>query len=414
MRSNHLSSMKSPLFKNRFFIRYIAGLCGSHFAYNMLVVAIGWHIYDLTNSALSLGLIGLFQFLAQFLFSLAAGYVADRYDRRIVISICQAIQGVMALVLAVGSYGDWMTSALIYVCSFFIGAARAFYSPAAQAIMPALVRRDLLPNAISLSSAARNGAAIAGPALGGVIYLFGAAAAYATGAALFLAGSMLIASIRLPYTAIKKEPATLKSAFAGFVYIRHHPVLLGSISLDLFAVLLSSAVALLPIYARDILHTGPWGLGLLRAAPALGALLASGILVKYTFTQRVGHILFASVALFGVASIVFGLSDSLLLSMLALIVLGGADMVSVVIRMSLVQFETPDQMLGRVSAVNSIFIGASNQLGAFQAGVVASLIGAIPAVVVGGLGTLVVAALWMRLFPSLVTREALNTAAAKT
>src|SRR5688572_17693743 len=183
--------MTSSLFKNRFFMRYIAGLCGSHIAYHMLVVAIGWQIYDLTNSALSLGLIGLYQFLAQFLFSVAAGHVADRYDRRVVISLSQAVQGVMALVLAVGSYGDWMTSTLIYVCSFFIGAARAFYSPAAQAIMPALVQRDLMSNAVSFTSAVRNGAAIAGPALGGVIYLFGAAAAYATGAALFLAGSLL-------------------------------------------------------------------------------------------------------------------------------------------------------------------------------------------------------------------------------
>jgi MFS family permease len=402
-----ITYMTASLFKNRLFARYISGLCFSYFAYNMLVVAIGWHIYDLTNSALSLGLIGLAQFLPQFLLSLAAGHVADRYDRKAIVSICQFIQGLMALVLAAGSYAGWMSSELIYACAFVIGAARAFYSPATQALLPALVERDILPKAISFSSAARNAAAIAGPALGGVIYLLGAGTAYATSGILFVAASVLVATIRLPFVAPHREPATLKSVFAGFVYIRNNPVIMGAISLDLFAVLLSSATALLPIYARDILETGPWGLGILRAAPAAGATIAAAIMVRIALTRRVGHILFISVALFGVASIVFGVSTSFPLSVAALVILGAADMVSVLIRSSLVQLDTPDQMLGRVSAVNSIFIGTSNQLGQFQAGVVAAIIGTVPAVVVGGIGTLLVAALWMRLFPTLVKRDSL-------
>lgn len=405
--------MKSSLRGNALFTRYLLGLSASYFAYNMLVVAVGWQIYDLTNSALSLGLIGLAQFLPQFLLSLPAGHVADRCDRRLIVAVCQLIQGAMALVLATGSYANWITSELIYLSAFLMGAARAFYSPATQALLPALVDREVLPKAISLSSATRNAAAIAGPALGGVIYLLGAGTAYATSAALFVAASAMIAGIRLPFVAPHREPATLKFVFAGFAYIRSHPVILGAISLDLFAVLLSSATALLPIYARDILDAGPGGLGLLRAAPAVGAMLAAAFLVRIALTRRVGHILFASVVVFGVASMVFGLSQSLALSLTALIVLGAADMVSVVIRSSLVQLDTPDQMLGRVSAVNSIFIGTSNQLGQFQAGVIASLIGAVPAVVVGGIGTLLVAALWTRFFPGLLRRDVLSTAPAK-
>ena len=403
--------MKSTLFDNRFFTRYIVGLCNSFFAHNMLVVVIGWHIYNLTDSALSLGLIGLAQFLPQLLLSLPAGHVADRYDRRAIVSVCLLIQGAMALALALGSYADWITSEFIYAGAFLLGAARAFYSPAVQAMLPTLVERNELPKAISLSSAARTAAAIAGPALGGAIYLLGAGTAYAASGALFLVASALIASIRLPFVIPSREPATLKSVFAGFVYIRSDPVILGAISLDLFAVLLSSATALLPIYARDILQTGAWGLGILRAAPAFGATLAAALLMRFSLTRRVGHIMFASVAVFGLASIAFGLSHSLALSLAALVVLGAADMISVVIRSSLVQLETPGEMLGRVSAVNSIFIGTSNQLGQFQAGVVAALIGPVPAVVVGGICTLLVAALWAQLFPPLVKRESLTAPA---
>jgi Transmembrane secretion effector len=239
-------------------------------------------------------------------------------------------------------------------------------------------------------------------------------AVYALAAVIFLTAAILTSGIKLTTQPKSREPATLKSLFAGFVYIRGQPAILGALSLDLFAVLLGSVTALLPIYARDILHTGPWGLGVLRAAPAIGAVLMAIVMVRYPLDRRVGHVMFASVAVFGAANIVFGISDLFALSCVALIVAGGADMVSVVIRSTLVQLDTPDDMRGRVAAVNSVFIGTSNQLGQFWAGVVAAMIGAVPAVIIGGIGTLVVVAVSMRLFPGLVTRDTLATPETKS
>ncbi len=400
--------MSASLLRHATFPRYFLGQVFSQLAYQMLVVAFGWQIYDLTDSALSLGLIGLVQFLPQFLLALVAGHFADRHDRRRIVFVCMFVQGMLAAVLAAGNFGGWINSEIIYACAFLLGAARTFQSPAMQSMLPSLVERSVFPTAIAYSTVVRNFSTIAGPALGGGIYLLGAGAVYATSTAFYLLASALIISILMPHVAPSREPATLQSVFAGIAYIRNKPDILGAISMDLFAVLLGGVTALLPIYARDILHTGPLGLGLLRAAPAAGALLMTVCLARMPLTRRVGHAMYAGVTVFGLATIVFALSQSMILSLIALTVLGAGDMISVVIRSSLVQLETPDHMRGRVSAVNSIFLGTSSQLGQFQTGVVAALVGAVPAAVIGGIGTLVVVALWMRLFPALFNRDTLT------
>ena len=278
-----------------------------------------------------------------------------------------------------------------------------------RAMLPALVAREMLAKSIAWTSATKKGADIIGPALGGLVYLLDAAAVYGAGTLCFAAAGVLFSGIRLPARVPDLAPVTIKSLFGGIIYVWRTPVLLGTISLDLFATLLGSATALLPIYARDILNTGPWGLGLLRAAPALGAVLVSAYLVRTPFRHDVGRIMFASVALSGVATVAFGLSESLALSLAALAVFGAADMVSVVIRLSLVQLETPDEMRGRVSAANSLCTGTSNNLGQFRSGLTADWFGVVPSVVIGGLGTLLIVALWMRWFPSLAHRQSLQS-----
>lgn len=374
----------------------------------MLVVAIGWQIYDLTDSALDLGLVGLAHFCAQILFSIPAGHVADRYDRRRVALLCQLIQGAVAITMALANYGGWISSALIYACAFGIGTGMTFQSPALRAMLPGLVGDAVLPQAIAWDATMRKAAVIVGPALGGGLYVFGPTLVYAASALCFVVAGAVFIGIRSRPAVRRREPVTLRTVLGGFAYIRRQRVILGAISLDLFATLLGGVTALLPIYAKDILATGPEGLGLLRAAPAIGAVAASAYLVRWPLTRGVGRTMFVCVAIFGIATIVFGVSRMLALSLAALIVLGAADMVSVVIRTSLIQIETPDDMRGRVSAVNSLFTGTSNQLGQFQAGVMATLLGTVPAVVFGGAATLLVTGLWMRWFPQLVVRETLG------
>jgi MFS family permease len=289
-----------------------------------------------------------------------------------------------------------------------LGAARTFQAPAMQSMLPSLVDRGFFPKAITYVAAIRNFSTIVGPALGGVIYLFGAPAVYGVSTACYAVASLLVASLFMARAEPSREPATLKTVFAGITYIRGKRDVLGAIAMDLFAVLLGGVTALLPIYARDILHTGPEGLGMLRAAPAAGALVMAAVLARVPLRRRVGHVMYSGVTLFGVATIVFALSESLALSLLALAVAGAGDMVSVVIRSSLIQLETPDHMRGRVSAVNSIFTGTSSQLGQFWTGMVAALVGAVPAAVIGGVGTLVVVALWVRLFPEVFRRDQLG------
>lgn len=387
--------------------RYWLGETATVLAYQMLAIAIGWQVYDLTDSALSLGLIGLAQFLPQFLLALVAGHVADRYDRRRVVLLCQVLKCGIALALAWGSYAGNITGELMYFYSFLVGTASAFQSPSLRSMLPTLVPRTLLPRCLAWSGAVRKVAVVTGPALGGAMYLAGPSTVYLVSALCFVAAGVLLRAVEVPFVERPHQPVTLQTLFGGIAHIRSSPVLLGAMTLDLFAVLLGGAVALLPVYARDILHTGPWGLGLLRAAPAVGALLASAYLVKTPLTARVGKVMYGAVAVFGVCMIIFGLSTSFMLSLVVLIVSGAADMVSVVIRSSLVQLDTPDEKRGRVTAVSSLFNSTANQLGQFESGLVAAWLGAVASVVLGGVGTVLIVGLWMRWFPALLAREGL-------
>jgi MFS family permease len=373
----------------------------STLAFQMQAVAVGWQLYALTGSPLDLGLVGLAQFLPMILLTLVVGQVADRYDRRLVAATCQLVEAAGAAALTLGTLGGWLDKPSILAIVFVVGGSRAFESPAMSSLVPRLVPLDVIPRAIARINSASQTARIVGPSLGGLLLALGPDVAYVTVCVLFLVASVLASRIRGDTQSRMREPLTSASVFSGILFIRNTPAILGAVSLDLFAVLLGGATALLPIYARDILGTGPWGLGLLRSAPGIGALLASLVLARHPIERRVGPVFFGAVIVFGVATIVFGLSTSLGLSMLALAVLGASDLVSVVIRYSLVQMRTPDEMRGRVSAVSSLFTGTSNQLGEFESGVTAALFGPVPAVLIGGIGTIAVALIWMRLFPDL-------------
>lgn len=370
-------------------------------AYQIQTVAIGWQVYALTHSTLDLGLVGLAQFLPRILLVLLTGHVADHYDRRRVAGLCQLIEGIASTLLALASLDGWITTPLIFSIAAIMGAARSFEAPAMQSLTPNLVPESWLPRALALSSSAAQTAIIIGPALGGLIYVAGADYTYASSALAFLLAGLLVTLIRMERKVPQKTPISVQSLVAGIAFIRQRPVILGAISLDLFAVLLGGATALLPVYAHDILSTGPWGLGLLRSSPAIGALLMSVWLARYPIEKNLGRIMFLAVAIFGLMTIVFAVSTSFPLSLLVLGIMGAADMISVVIRSSLIQLRTPDAMRGRVNAVNSVFIGTSNQLGEFESGVTASWFGTVPAVLLGGIGTLAVVVLWIRLFPPL-------------
>ena len=384
-------------------------------AHQMLAVAVGWQVYALTGSALDLGLVGLVQFVPAFFLVLVAGYAADHFDRRRVLQACMVVEAVAALGLCLGSALGVMSVHAIFALIFVVGVARAFQMPTMQAILPLLVPLPLLSRAIAANASASQAAIIAGPALGGVIYVGGPAVVYGASAILFLVTGLTIHAIKpIHATSTTQRGTGLASVLEGIRFIRRRPAVLGAISLDLFAVLLGGATALLPIYARDILHTGPWGLGLLRSSTAVGALGMALWLARHPLGGNVGRRMFAAVAVFGIATIVFGVSESFMLSLAALTILGAADMISVVVRQSLVQLQTPDHMRGRVSAVNSLFFGASNQLGEFESGVTAAWLGVVPSVVVGGLGTLAVVWLWMRLFPALASIDRLEAPAVVT
>jgi len=373
----------------------------STLALNMQTVAVGWQLYLLTGSAFDLGLVGLAQFAPTVVLTLVVGQVADRYDRRVVVVICHVAEAGATAMLALGSLGGWLTRDGILAILVIIGAARAFENPARASLVPRLVPLPLLSRAIASVTSAGQMARIAGPALGGALYALGATTVYATVTALYLVGAVLIALVTDAQPARPREEITTASLFTGVAFILRQRLLLGLMSLDLFAVLLGGATALLPIYARDILDTGPWGLGLLRAAPAIGALVMSAVLARRPIEHNAGPALFGGILVFGVATIVFGVSTNLSLSLAALGVLGAADLLSMIIRQSLVQIRTPDRMRGRVSAVHSLFTGTSNQLGEFESGLLAALFGAVPAVLIGGVGTLVVVAVWMYRFPEL-------------
>jgi len=398
------------LFAHRDYMHFWFSRLSGAAANQMMMVAVAWQMYDLTGSAWDLGLVGLLQFLPALVLALVAGHVADRYNRGRILCACMVVQAVLAAAFVYASAGHWVTREWLLALSVALGTVKAFQMPTSQSLAPLLVPAHSLPRALAFSSAGMQASIIVGPAVGGFIYVAGAQAVYAACGGLFALAAGFLLRLRYDHAPAPKEPVTLATLFAGVAYIWQRKVVLGAISLDLFAVLLGVATALLPIFAKDVLHVGPWGLGILRGAPAIGALGMSVALTRWPVTRRVGQVMFASVVVYGVAVLGFALSASFAVSVLALAVSGAADMVSVVIRQSLVQLETPNEMRGRVSAVNSIFIGASNQLGEFESGAVAALLGPVGSVVFGGVGTLVVAATWMRLFPSLARRQRLASA----
>ncbi len=403
--SDHLGL---PLRRHPPFVLYWLSRVFSTVALQMQTVAIAWQMYAMTGDPLDLGLVGLFHFIPAAVLVLVAGHAADRYDRRQIVRICQFASGIAAALLAAGTAGGWLTRDAILAIVLIVGAARTFESTTMTAIVPAVVPLPLLGRATAASSSATQLAMIAGPAIGGLIYAIDPVAVYVLCCVLYLAAGMLIGLLRIVRTPARREPVSAAVLFAGFAYIRRNPVVLGAITLDLLAVMLGGATALLPVFARDILDAGPWGLGLLRAAPAVGALAAAIALTRWTPRHSVGRIVFAAVAVFGIAILVFALSRSFALSMAALAVLGAADMVGVVMRMTLIQLNTPDEMRGRVSAVNSLFVTASNQLGEFRAGVMAAWIGTVPAVLVGGAAALAVVAAGTRMFGALYRVETLD------
>jgi len=389
------------------FIRFWMARGCSTLSYQMVGVAVGWQVYAITHSTFALGMVGLVQYVPLVMLMLVVGHAADRFNRKTIISICQAVNCVVVAALAVVTYLHRMHPLGIFCGVAVIGASRAFEAPSGQALVPTLVEDRLVPSAIAWSTSANQTATIVGPAAGGLLYALGAHVPYATCAVLYCIASVLSSTIR-PRRRATVRAATASSIFSGIHYIRAHKNILGAISLDLFAVLLGGATALLPAFARDVLHTGPWGLGLLRLSPAVGALTTSLFLAHHPIQRRAGRRMFTAVIIFGLATVAFAYSKSIWLSMGILMVLGGADVVSVVVRSSLVQLETPDAMRGRVSAVNFLFIGTSNQLGEFESGVTASWFGLVPATVMGGVGSVLVALIWMGLFPDLRKLEKLQ------
>ncbi len=370
----------------------------------MVGVAMGWQMYTLTGSALDLGLVGLSQFLPMTVLILVAGQLADRYDRRRIAQVSQMVECIAAATLAYGAFTGTTTREMIFAAAFLLGAGRAGESPTMQTLLPAVVPVTLFPRAVAASSAAQQAATITGPAIGGLIYAFSPTAVYTICFVLFASAATQLVFLHYERST-SRPPVTLDGFFAGVRYMWRNKILLGVITLDLFAVFLGGATALLPIFAKDVFDAGPAGLGILRAAPAIGALLVTVMLARWTFSRSIGRIEFLAVAVFGIATIVFAVTGSFWLAWLALAIMGGADAVSVVIRVTLMQIETPDDMRGRVTAVNSLFISMSNQLGDFRAGAVAAWIGAGPAVLLGGVGALLTVLLCIRLFPELYRME---------
>jgi MFS family permease len=424
--------MPSPaadsLTQHRSFVLFWCARTLTNGAFMMQGVAVGWQIYALTNDPFDLGLVGLVQFFPLIAMALIVGHVLDVFDRRKVAAACQLGKALAALLLALGSVQGWLTRDLMLALVLLSGTARAFEVPTMHSILPGIVPIAILPRAIAASAAAQQTAVICGPSLGGFLYAFGPGAVYATCTLVFVAASFLMTLVQLApprdHLSIppplagegregssgetrvdngvsERKPFSVATLFAGFAYIRRRPILMGAISLDLFAVLLGGVTALLPIYARDILDAGPWALGVLRSAPAVGALATTVWLARHAISGRAGAILFVTVGVFGVASVVFALSTSIVLSFAALAVYGAADSISVVIRQSLIQLRTPYDMLGRVAAVNSMFSGASGSLGEFRAGSVAAALGAVPSALIGGVGAILVMLIWMWAFPQL-------------
>ena len=389
-----------------FFARFLGT-----FAVQIVSVSVGWQMYDETGNAFYLGLIGLFQFLPSLVLTLVTGTVADRYNRRLIAAFCFGVSTVCAATLLAititGSFSPWPVFGLLVI----FGIERAFAGPALQSLAPNLVPERDLANAIAWNSSSWQVASIVGPVAGGLLYGIGAAEAYGTALLLFAGAAVLMVMVPKPVQTRPNRAVTLETILAGFRFIASEKVVLGAISLDLFVVLLGGAVALMPVFARDILDLGPWGLGLLRAAPGVGGILVAVILATFPIRHHAGHLMFAGVAVFGLSTVIFGVSESTWISIAALAVMGGADMISVYVRETLIALWTPDELRGRVNAVNTVFVGASNELGEFRAGSMAHVIGAVPAVVFGGVGSLAVAAIWAARFTKLRKIDSLETPA---
>ena len=386
---------------HRGFVYYWLATWAASFAVQIMSVSVGWQIYDITRNPLHLGYVGLVQFLPPLLLVLLTGLAADAFNRRLIMGACLLVEALCALGLLVFTVSGTTGILPVFGILAVLGVARAFLNPASDALAPNLLPKQAIAHGISLNSMSWQIANIVGPVAGGLLYGLSGSVAYGVAMALIALAAILVLLIGTVRQDNHAEETSLATLFAGFKFIRREKLVLGAISLDLFAVLLGGAVALMPVYARDILETGPWGLGLLRAAPGVGAVVMALYLAKFGIRNRAGVILFACVAAFGVFTTVFGLSTWVPLSIAALALMGASDMVSVYIRETLMQLWTPDEVRGRVNAVNRVFIGASNELGEFRAGVAAAWIGAVAAVVMGGAGTVAVAALWSRWFPEL-------------
>lgn len=398
----------SPIaFRHRNYALFWFSRLSATLAIQIVSVAVGWQVYDITRDPWDLGLVGLFQFLPAIALVLVTGPASDRFQRRVIMTVCALIEATAALALVALTLGGVADVRWIFVVLFVFGVARAFYAPASWAIVPGLIPRAALSNAISWNASSWQFASIVGPVAGGLLYGLGPIAAYGVAAAMLVASATLTLMIRSTQVtqALDRSWTTLA---AGFRYVFSEKIVLGAISLDLFAVLLGGAVALMPAVARDVLDLGPWGLGLMRAAPGLGAIAVAAYLSVRPIRDRAGHVMFLCVGLFGLSAVVFGMSTTTWLSIAALVVMGGADMVSVTIRETLMQLWTPDEVRGRVNAVNMMFIGASNELGEFRAGAMASVIGVMPAIVAGGVGAMAVAGIWAWAFPGLRTARSLE------
>ncbi|WEF30648.1 MFS transporter [Pseudoduganella chitinolytica] len=399
------SSNGFSVLRHRNFSFYLSARILGTLAVQMQNVAIGWQVYSMTHNLFYLGMIGLAQFAPFLLLILLAGHAADRYNRRVIITICLGLQLLVGLTLLVFTLSGMQAIWPVFAVLVLFGSARAFMGPATQAILVNLVPQQDFSKAVALSSSSFHVAVILGPTLGGLLYLYGPTVVYAVAAALLLASTILMTLTKSPPQATHRDPPTWHSVLEGLRFVFSRPVVLGAMSLDLFAVLFGGATALLPALAHDVLHIGPTGLGLLRTAPGAGAALCSVALAFFPITRRVGLWMFGGVALFGLGTVILGATDSFAIALACLLVMGAGDMVSVYVRHLLVQFETPDAIRGRVSAVNSVFIGASNELGEFESGVTAGWFGLQRAVVFGGAVTLAVTAGWIRLFPVLARMD---------
>lgn len=389
------------LIKQRPFVLFWLARLSATMGYHMLAITIGWQVYELTNNPLDLGYIGLIQFIPSVLFTLIVGHAADRYDRRTIVRGAQSLYVLVAVILTFAFSTGMLSRELLFGCVLLIGCARAFEMPTAHTLASTLVPTSMIARAIAAWTSANQTAVICGPALGGLLYTISPVIVTMVCFVFTSTSITLISFVQINSPPAKREPATFASVLAGFEYVWARPRLLGVITLDLFVMLLAGTTALLPIFARDILEVGPIGLGLLRSAPAVGALLTAVWMSYHPVERHIGAKMFAVVAIYGALTIVFGLSTWFPLSLLTLACLGAADAISVVIRFSIVQIETPDEKRGRVSAINYLLVGSSNTLGEFESGLVASWFGAVASVMIGGIGSLLVAAVWMGLFPAL-------------